>query len=547
MKFKQPLFILLSLLSASVMAQTVKQFAGKQNETDPNLNYNNTTCAMADAYFYYPFGITWDKNGKMWITERNKIRLLHNNEFYNRAGGIGDGDQSQSYVNNTGVQSRFYAPAGIVSDDNGVLYIADDENHAIRKMDAFVNIGNAQPVNTFAGALPDGNKFGTSGTADGTGTNARFYNPKGMVRDASGNLYVAEFSNFCIRKISSAGVVKVLAGKIGTAGTKDGTGAAAEFGGPFGIAILDANNLVVSDFDNGTIRTVHMTTGVVTTICGVAGDNVHADGNFSQARFREPRGLTVVDGKIYVCDGSVLRVIDVNAKTVATFAGSKTTTGNVDGDGGNARFGVLGGIAYDGKITLYVTDFYYNVIKTVTINNLAPTVDFSASKSSVVIDEVVTITNTSTGKPATSLTWAITPNSYTISSGSLTASPLSLKFQVAGFYNVNLDVTNFYGNGSKNKGSFISVSTTGISVVPEEMTVGVYPNPSEGDFTLQSLYGNFPIQEFDVTDINGKLILHRTCQNSHNETFNLSNVANGMYILKVKTSEGFQALKLQKN
>lgn len=546
MKLNSLLLLSCLLLGKGLSAQTVKHFAGKQNENDPNLNYNNATCSIADAYFYQPSGIVWDKGGKMWITERNKIRLLHNNEFYNRAGGFGDGDQSQSFVDGTGPQARFYAPAGIVADANGVLFIADDENHAIRKMGAFVNVGNTQAVSTFAGAVADGNKFGTPGSTNGTGTAARFYNPKGMVLATDGNMYVAEFGNYCVRKVTSSGVVTLLAGNMGKQGTKDGTGASAEFGGPYGIAQLDANYLVVSDFDNGTLRKVHISTGAVTTLCGVAGDNVHADGSFAQARFREPRGLAVVDGKIYVCDGSIIRVVDVNAQTVATFAGSKTATGNQDGEGGNARFGTLGAMAYDGKISLYVTDLYYNVIKTVTINSLAPTVDFSASKTSVIIDETVTLTNTSTGKPATSLTWSVTPGSYSISSGSLTASPLVLKFQVAGFYNVNLDVTNAYGTGSKNKGSFISVSTTGISAVPEKLTVGFYPNPSSDVINLQSLYGNHPMQYFEIADLNGKIMFQRSCANSHSETVDVQALPAGLYIIKVRTSEGLQALKLQK-
>jgi PKD repeat protein len=238
-------------------------------------------------------------------------------------------------------------------------------------------------------------------------------------------------------------------------------------------------------------------TGEVKTLYGVAGDNVTVDGTLKQARFKAPRGIAVVNGKIYVCDESVIREIDPANDKVTTFAGSKTASGNVDGEAGNARFGVLGGIAYDGKVSLYVTDLYYNNIRKVKINSLAPTVNFTASKtSSVLVDEVVSLTNTSAGVAATSMLWTITSLGlkHTIASGSVTSSPVGVKFQDAGFYDVKLKVTNPFGMDSLFKGSFISVSTTGISIIDNHVSVGVYPNPSVGEFTLQSLYGSYPIQ-----------------------------------------------------
>ena len=452
MNIKKTSLLLLLFCSASLMAQTVKQFAGIANDVDPWAKYENTTVALSAARFYEPEGITWDKNGYMWITEKNKIRLVIGTQVYIRAGKLGAGDMSQSYRNGTGTGgdfsgAHFFAPSSIVTDPtSGVIYIVDSYNHAIRKMDAFVNVGNGQVVSTFAGADVQTNKVGLSGKTDGTGLNARFNDPKGIVRDASGNMYVTDWSNFTIRKVTSGGVVTTLAGKAGVTGFADGIGTAATFAGPYGIAQLDLNNLVVSDMDNGTIRTVHMTSGVVTTICGKAEDWGYTDGSFANARFNAPRGLAVVDGKIYVCDGPVIRVIDVNTKTVSTFAGSSSATGNLDGEGTAARFGELVGIAYDGKTSLYVTDHVYNVIKKVNINSLAPTVNFSASKTKAVVDaEIITLTNTSAGKQATSLNWTITPASYSITGGSLTADNLKIKFTATGFYNVKLTVTNSYG------------------------------------------------------------------------------------------------------
>jgi hypothetical protein len=160
--------------------------------------------------------------------------------------------------------------------------------------------------------------------------------------------------------------------------------------------------------------------------------------------------------------------------------------------------------------------------------------------------EIVTLSNTSSGKAATSLKWTITPSSYTITSGTLTSAPLNVKFTATGFYNVSLKITNAYGKDSVTRNNYISVSTVGIKEVPETVVVGVYPNPSNGQFTLQSLYGNYPIQAYEVIDIMGKQVLVNTCNNSLKETFDISQVQNGFYFVKVKTSTGVSKLKLQK-
>lgn len=552
MNLKSSLLLLFVLWYSASMGQTVKHFAGKINiEPDAHLYHNNATCDSVDAYFYNPEGMHWDKKGNMWITEKNKIRLYYNNKFYNRAGYLGDGDMTQSYQNGTGIGGSgtgagFYKPTAIVSDDNGVLFIVDSENHAIRQMDAFSFTSQQQKVITCAGALPSGNE-GVAGTADGSGTNARFDTPKGMVMDANGNMYVTEFWNYTIRKITSGNVVSTLAGKATIQGTKDGVGTGAEFGGPYGIAQLDANWLVVSDHDNYSIRKVHMTTGEVVTICGSANEQNHVDGNFTTARFRNPKGIAVVAGKIYVCDVSIIRVIDLNAKTVSTFAGSMMATGNQDGTGSDARFTNLVGMAYDGKISLYVTDHEYNVIKKVTINDLAPTVDFSASKRTAVVDvDAITLKNQSTGQPATTIKWTISPATYQIASGALSANQLDVKFNATGFYHVTLDIVNAFGVGNSTKNNYISVSTIGIKEVPNSVSFGVFPNPSTGHYTVQSLHGNFPIQVYSISDLTGKVLLSKTCSNTLEESFDLGAFQNGFYILSVKSSTGTRNLKLQK-
>ena len=123
-----------------------------------------------------------------------------------------------------------------------------------------------------------------------------------MTVDSAGNLFVADSGNDTIRKVSAAGVVTTLAGSAGNSGSADGTGSAARFNNPNGAAVDGTGNVFVADYSNSTIRKV-TPTGVVTTIGGVAGITSGADGVGSSAIFDNPYGIAVDGaGNLYVAD-----------------------------------------------------------------------------------------------------------------------------------------------------------------------------------------------------------------------------------------------------
>ena len=113
---------------------------------------------------------------------------------------------------------------------------------------------------------------GNSGSTNATGSAARFKNPRGVSVDTDGNVFVADSSNHTIRKVTSAGVVTTLAGTAGSTGSTDATGSAARFYVPYGVSVDTAGNVFVADFGNHTIRKV-TSAGVVTTLAGTAGSS----------------------------------------------------------------------------------------------------------------------------------------------------------------------------------------------------------------------------------------------------------------------------------
>src|SRR5207245_2370200 len=175
------------------------------------------------------------------------------------------GAASIGSADGTGSAARFYFPTGVATDSSANVYVADQYNHTIRK------ITPAGVVTTLAGLA------GNPGRGDGTGSAARFNYPSGVATDSSGNVYVADPYNHTIRKITPAGVVTTLAGLAENPGSADGTGSAARFSAPWGVATDSSGNVYVADTFNYTIRKI-TPAGVVTTLAGLAGNPGTHDG-----------------------------------------------------------------------------------------------------------------------------------------------------------------------------------------------------------------------------------------------------------------------------
>ncbi len=236
-------------------------------------------------------GLAIDKKGNLYVadTYNNRIRLVNTQGVVSTIAG----NAIQNLINGKGTAAEFSHPSSLALDLKGNIYVADQLNNSIRKIDT------TGMVTTIAGNI-------NGGFMNGVESKATFNSPSGIAVDSLGNIYIADEANNMIRRINNQGEVSTLAGST-IAGNADGSDTSARFNGPTGITLDNRGNLYVSDSKNNSIRMVS-THGMVTTIAGgISG--IFTNGTGVKATFFNPQGITIdSNGNLYVADENNQRI-----------------------------------------------------------------------------------------------------------------------------------------------------------------------------------------------------------------------------------------------
>jgi Secretion system C-terminal sorting domain len=284
-----------------------------------SFGYSGDAGPATDAELNAPAGVAFDRKGNLYIADLYNFRIRKVDTFGNITTYAGTGTPGYTGDLGAATAATLNSPVAVTCDTIGNLYIADNSNYVIRKVDT------NGIITTYAG----NNTSGFSGDG-GPATTAELASPVAVYADPAGNLYIADAGNQTVRKVNSTtGMISTIAGVPSTPGyTGDsGPATAAELNGPFGIAIIK-QNIYISDKNNNVVRKI-TTDGIISTVVGNSTGGYLGDGGLATAaELNQPRGLASVDTgrKLFIADYNnfVVRAYSVPLLTVDTISGSGT-------------------------------------------------------------------------------------------------------------------------------------------------------------------------------------------------------------------------------
>jgi hypothetical protein len=337
--------------------------------------FSGDGAAATSAQLKAPNGVAVDASGNIYVADRDNHRIRKINTTGIISTIAGTGVAGYSGDGGMAINAQLDTPWGVAVDGIGNVYIADYVNSRIRK------VNTSGVITTVAGI---GN---ISGGGDGFAANISYVGyPSNIALDATGNLYIAEYgANGVIRKVNLSGIISTFAGIPGYGFSGDGGPATnAKFNGPTAIAFDGSGNTYIADFNNNRIRMVN-SAGVISTFAGTGVAGFGGDGGLAtSAQLNLPAGVAVdALGNVFISEASNSRIRKVNtAGTITTYAG--TGTSGFSGDGGlsiNGQLNMPFGIAFDSFDNLYIAEFANQRIRKVCPNNCLANINSLAKNS----------------------------------------------------------------------------------------------------------------------------------------------------------------------
>lgn len=334
--------------------------------------YGGDEGPATEAKLNWPTGVAVDDAGNVYIADRNneRIRRVDPEGIITTFAGTGEWGYDSDEDGGPATEALLNWPADVALDANGDLYIADEYNNRIRKVDVEGTIttvaGMKRPTLEVGEEEEDDENIGDHGPA----TSALLHRPTGVALDNEGSLYIADRNHHRIRKVNAEGIITTMAGMADEGFSGDeGPAASAQLDGPSGVAVDEAGYVFIADTGNNRIRQIDPA-GVITTL---AGGEDGGDGSDPEGQLAAPRDVAVdSDGNLYVADtgNHQIHVIDDT--------GMATRVAGIEGlgDGGpatKARLFDPTAVAIDVDGGIYITDSGNNRIRKVDANGVITT------------------------------------------------------------------------------------------------------------------------------------------------------------------------------
>ncbi|HEX4138650.1 MAG TPA: IPT/TIG domain-containing protein [Bryobacteraceae bacterium] len=381
--------LVLAAGAASAQQYTISTAAGLRDY--PGAWYGDAGSATS-ALLNYPFRVAVDSKGNFYFADYYTyvVREVSAGTINTVAGSGTLGFQGDG---GPGIQALLSDIHGLAVDSNGNIYIADTFNGVVRKLTAPGAIATpAGIISTFAGVAPSVNGVTTQGYSGdgGPATSAELYQPSGVAVDSSGNVYIADYGNYTVRKVDTKGNISTIAGT-GVWGFSGDGGPAknAMLASPYALAIDPAGNIYISDTSNNNIREITTDGNIHTVVSNIFADSIAVD----------------AAGSIYFSDSiaTVGKILPNGTQfVIAGITGNPGLTGD-GGPGTTAQLNQPNGVAVDASGNVYVADSGNNLIRLLTPVSSSINVVNSASGAGATIapGELVTVYGTGGLGPST--------------------------------------------------------------------------------------------------------------------------------------------------